>query len=63
LGSSPNASSSARASEKLEHCAASPFSATAQHARSAAMLTSGATPMMPSRLLTADAMTPAIAVP
>ena len=63
FGCRPSATSSACASEKLEHCAASPLSTTAQHARNAAMLTSGATPMMPSRLLTADAMMPAIAVP
>ena len=63
LGFNASAVSSARASEKLEHCAARLSLATAQHARSAAMLTSGATPMMPSLLLTAEAMMPATAVP
>ncbi len=63
LGFNASAVSSARASEKLEHCAATLSVATDQHARNAAMLTSGATPMMPTLLLTAEAMMPATAVP
>ena len=57
------ATSSARASEKLEHCAATLSRVTAQQARSDAIVTSGATPTIPSRLFAADAMIPAIAVP
>ena len=63
FGLSARAVSSARASVNVEQRASRLFAETAQHARSAAMLTSGATPMMPSRLFTADAMIPATAVP